>query len=119
MAKKLALVLGVVLVLVGIAGLMGGFNLIGSGSLFVMNSTLVWFHLIIGIVLLAVAYMAAMRLSMVLMVVGVVYVLVGIVGFFGTPVLGFFDVNGATNVLHVILGVVMFWGGMKSKGMMM
>ena len=55
------------------------------------------------------------------MVLGVVLVLLGLVGFFNNPVLGYFGVNAAQNLLHLVGGAVVFWfgynGGAKSTNM--
>jgi hypothetical protein len=40
------------------------------------------------------------------MVLGVVFVLVGILGFFSDPVLGIFDVDMVHNVVHILSGLV-------------
>lgn len=47
------------------------------------------------------------------MVFGVVFVLIGLLGFFNDPVLGVFAVNGIHNIVHVLLGLILIWG---SKG---
>ena len=41
------------------------------------------------------------------MVFGVVFILVGLLGFFNNPILGIFAVNGAHNVVHLLIGIVM------------
>ena len=47
------------------------------------------------------------------MVFGVVFVLIGVLGFFNDPVLGVFAVNGIHNIVHILLGIILIWG---SKG---
>jgi hypothetical protein len=49
------------------------------------------------------------------MVIGVVLLLVGLIGFVNNPVLGIFGVNTLQNVLHVIGGALGVWFGMKGS----
>ncbi|MBI1935564.1 DUF4383 domain-containing protein [Candidatus Woesearchaeota archaeon] len=48
------------------------------------------------------------------MVIGVVLVLLGLVGFFQVPILGIFGVNLAQNILHLVGGALILW--LASKG---
>ena len=42
---------------------------------------------------------------------GAIYLLVGIVGFFGdSPLFGLFDVNGLHNLVHIVLGAILAYG---------
>ncbi len=41
---------------------------------------------------------------------GIVFIVVGLLGFFNNPVLGLFEVNTAHNVVHLLLGVILLWG---------
>jgi hypothetical protein len=47
------------------------------------------------------------------MVFGVVFVLIGLLGFFNNPVVGLFAVNAVHNIVHILLGIILIWG---SKG---
>jgi hypothetical protein len=49
-------------------------------------------------------------------VIGVVFVLIGLLGFFNNPVLGLFEVNAAHNVVHIVSGVVLLAGAYSSLG---
>jgi hypothetical protein len=53
-------------------------------------------------------------------VFGVVFVLLGILGFFNDPVLGVFNVNTLHNLVHIILGLILLVGANKnpSKSLM-
>lgn len=42
----------------------------------------------------------------IVMVLGVVFLLVGLLGFFNDPVLGLFDVDAVHNLVHLVTGVV-------------
>lgn len=115
MAKTLALVFGVILVLVGLLGFVSN-PLVGVGALFVTNGTLDVLYVILGIVLIGCALRMAEQAGLWLKIVGAIYVVLGLLGLFiGSPVLGLFDVSGATNWLHIILGIVLlaagYWGG--------
>jgi len=49
------------------------------------------------------------------MVIGVVLVLLGLVGFVQAPVLGIFGVNPAQDVLHLVGGAVILWFAYKGS----
>ena len=49
------------------------------------------------------------------MVLGVVFVLVGILGFFNSPVLGIFQVNTLHNVIHLLSGILALYFGSQSE----
>ena len=48
------------------------------------------------------------------MIIGVVLVLLGLVGFVNHPILGYFGVNTAQNILHLVGGALILWLSMKS-----
>ncbi len=50
------------------------------------------------------------------MVLGIVLVLLGLVGFVNNPVLGLFGVNLYQNLLHLVGGAVVLWFGYKGAG---
>jgi hypothetical protein len=116
MAKKLALIFGVIFLLVGILGFLGGVGIVGETGIFVTDSTHDWIHVITGLILLIVAFAAPAKSGLVLTILGVVYLIVAILGFFTNPVLGFIHGNTADAVLHLVLGAVLLWGGVKGKG---
>lgn len=49
-------------------------------------------------------------------VIGIVFVLIGLLGFFNNPVLGLFAVNPAHNLVHIVSGVVLLAGAYSSLG---
>jgi hypothetical protein len=49
-------------------------------------------------------------------VFGIVFVLIGLLGFFNNPVLGLFAVNPAHNLVHIVSGVVLLAGAYSSLG---
>ncbi|MBU6323688.1 MAG: DUF4383 domain-containing protein [Patescibacteria group bacterium] len=111
MAKTLAIIAGIVVIVVGLLGFFAN-PLVGAGALFVTNTALDVLYIIIGIILLVVAFMATQQSALWLKIMGVVYLVLMVLGFLmGTPVLGFLEVNAATNWLHLILGIVLVAAG--------
>ena len=118
MAKKLAIMFGVVFVLVGVLGMIST-PIAGPMGLFQTNSLHDYVHLLIGIVLLVVAFAAPAKSGLTLQIFGVVYFLLAILGFLlipsGGDLLGLVTMNTADHVLHAVLGIVLFFAG-KSAG---
>ena len=114
MAKKLALVFGIVFILVGILGIVGS-PIVGATGIFETNSLHDIVHLLVGIVLLAVAVMAPAHSALWLKIFGVVYLVIAVLGFLLVPsggeLLGLVHTNMADHVLHVVLAVVLFLAG--------
>jgi hypothetical protein len=120
MAKKSALVIGIIFLLVGILGFIPGNGIVGAGSLFETDAVHNVVHLIFGIILVWVAVKAAEKAPTTLKVVGVIYLLLAIVGFIqGDNILGI-AANGADHWLHLVLGIViggLGFSGKKDAGM--
>ncbi len=120
MAKKLAIVFGVVFVLVGAMGMVGT-GIVGPMGLFETNSLHDIVHLLVGIVLLGVAFMAPASSGTWLKIFGVVYLVIAILGFLLVPgggeLLGLVHTNVADHLLHIVLGIVLYVAGMMgAKG---
>ena len=49
------------------------------------------------------------------MVIGVVLLLVGLIGFVNNPILGLLGVNALQNVLHLVVGALGVWLAMKGN----
>ena len=103
-----AKVIGVVLLLVGIWGFFTS-SILG---LFGVNTLHNIVHLVTGAIFVWAGFASGAPTNDVNKWLGVVYALVGIVGFFG--VLGFLNVNAADNWLHLVIGVVSAWIVWKS-----
>jgi hypothetical protein len=117
MAKKSALVIGIVFILVGILGFIPGNGIVGPGATFETDALHNSIHLVFGLILLFVALKAAHKAAGTLKIVGVIYLLLAVIGFAqGDTVLGLVPVNGADNWLHLVLGVVIGALGFAGKG---
>jgi uncharacterized membrane protein YuzA (DUF378 family) len=103
-----AKVIGVILLLVGVIGFFMGDMVLG---IFGVNALHNIVHLVTGAVYAWAGFAARAPAQDVNKWLGVIYVLVGIVGFFG--VLGFLNVNAADNWLHLVIGAVSAWLGWK------
>ena len=104
-AKMAATVIGIVFVAVGLLGFVNNPVL----GLFAVDTIHNIVHLLSGVVLLAGAY-SSLGSSLALKIVGIVYGIVAILGFFlvneAGMLLGLFVVNTADKWLHVVLAVV-------------
>lgn len=117
MAKTLTSIFGVIFALVGLLGFVSN-PLVGAGAVFETDMMHNLVHLVTGLILLAVAFLASRSAALVLKVVGAVYLVLGVVGFYasGGYLLGLIASNGADNWLHLALGIVLLAVGFLSKG---
>ncbi len=119
MAKTIAIIFGVVFVLVGILGFVPN-PLVGAGALFDTNHAHDLVHLVFGIILLVVAFMAPAKSALWLKILGVVYLVIAVLGFVLVPqgglLLGLVETNDADHWLHVVLGVVLIVAGFAPMG---
>ncbi len=121
MAKKLAIVFGIVFVLVGILGFIPN-PVVGAGAIFDTNHIHDLVHFVFGLILLAVAFMAPRMSALWLKILGVVYLLIAVLGFLLVPnggdLLGLVTTNMADHLLHVVLGIVLLVAGFVCKDKM-
>jgi primosomal replication protein N len=114
MAKKLAIAFGIVFVLIGILGWVPN-PLVGMGALFDTNHAHDLVHLVFGLILLVVGFLASKHAALALKALGVVYLLIAVLGFMlaqdGGLLLGLVATNMADHLLHVVLGVVLLVAG--------
>lgn len=121
MAKKLAVLLGIVFIIVGALGYVAN-PIVGDGAYFHTDSVHNIVHLVAGAILLLAGLASGGVASLWLKIVGLVYLLVAILGFFAIDatgagsVLGFLTVNAADNWLHLVLAVVILIAGFTPKG---
>ncbi len=112
MTKTIAYVVGAV---TAIAGLWG-FAYSPVLGMFDANAILSALWLITGLVVLAVAMWWEEQTSMTLIVLGVIYAIIAVVGLvISGDVLGMFNNTSADNWLHVVLAVVMLVAGFMGR----
>ena len=117
-AKTAAIIIGLLFIAVGLLGYVDN-PIVGSSEKAIFHTDNVHniVHIVSGALFLLVALAAPGSASTFLKIFGVVYLIIGIIGFvqYGTDgmgkVLGFLHVNGADNFLHVGLGIVIFLAG--------
>ena len=118
MAKKLAVVFGVIFVLVGVLGFIPN-PIVGATGLFQTDALHDLVHLLIGIVLLVVAMSAPAASALWLKIFGIVYLILTVLGFLLIPsggmLLGLVTMNTADHFLHLVLGVVLIAASMMSN----
>jgi len=120
-AQLYSLVFGVILLLVGIVGFFVDSSF-GAGSsaqgsnliLFEVNGWHNIVHIASGILGIALAANPASA-RLFALGFGAVYLVVTIWGFIATPVLGIVPVNGADNVLHLLISVAGIGAGLASS----
>lgn len=112
LVRPLTRVLGVVLVVVGLLGFFMSSPLLGIFEVDTLHNII---HLASGAIALVVGGNQGMS-RMFLIVFGLVYAAVAVIGFLqGDNVLGLFMVNAADNLLHVAIGAVCLVVGFGSK----
>ncbi len=117
MAKKLAVIFGIIFVIVGILGFIPNPIVGGSaGVLFLTDTIHNIVHLLVGVLLLVAASKGAKASSMALTTFGVVYIILFIDGLIeGEKLLGFVSQNHADTYLHLVLGIVLIAAGYFTK----
>ncbi len=116
MAKKLAIVFGIVFVIVGLLGFITN-PVVGAEGYFVTDAIHNVVHLLVGVVLLIAAGKGAKASSMALKIFGAVYLVLFLNGLIdSTKLLGFITQNDKDTWLHLVLGVVLLAAGFASKG---
>ena len=116
MMKKIAWILAIVFLAVGILGFVPGITtnglLLGIFEVDALHNII---HLVSGAVFLYAAMKPA-KASLVFKVFGVVYALVAVIGLVqGDTVLGLISTNTADHLLHVVLAIVILYVGFGMK----
>lgn len=120
MAKKISIVLGIILVLMGLIGFFKN-SFIGNGAFFEANAWHNILHIVLGAVLLFVTYSKENALTLTLKIVGIIILIVAILGFLSTKgmdtniIFQLFTVNEADNWAHLIIGAVLYIFGWKKS----
>jgi len=116
MAKKSALVFGIIFILVGLLGFIPGHGIVGEGATFETNGLHDIIHLIFGLILLIVALKSPHASASTVKWVGIIYIILAVIGFIqGDSILRIVPVNGADNWLHLVLGVILAAIGFAAK----
>ena len=109
MAKKSCTLFGVIFLIAGIWGIIQG----SFFGVFVADTSSSLIHIIVGVILVVLASKPSAQVS--LKVVGVIYIIFALLGFFqGTKVL-WFVTDGATTWLYLVLGIIVAALGWSSK----
>ncbi len=112
MVKSVTWILGIVLLIIGILGFILPSPLLG---LFDVNTTHNIIHILSGIVGLIAVSSSESYARLYLIVFGIVYGLVAILGFMSGDVLGLFTANTADNYLHAAIAIVCLGVGFGGK----
>lgn len=114
MTKNILTVLGAILILVGLLGFMQN-PILGIFAVDTLHSLI---HLASGILAIWFARQGAAQGMMLARVLGVVYLLVAALGFLQASsgkILGLITINGADNLLHVVLAAILLYVGFGMK----
>ena len=112
LVKPLTWILGVVLLLVGVLGFVMESPLLGLFQVDMIHNIV---HILSGVVALWSASTGYQYSRLFLMVFGIVYGLVAILGFMSGSIVGLFMVNMYDNYLHAAIAVVCLVGAFGSS----
>lgn len=113
--KKTALIFGWIFLVIGVLGLFSN-PVISMTGFFHADLAHNIVHILTGVILLWVGYKSAAKLGLTLKVFGFIYLIVALIGFFSSgTVLGILAVNGAANVLHLVIALIFLWVGFKGS----
>ncbi len=115
MAKKLAILFGIVFVIVGLVGFTSN-SVVGADGYFLTDTIHNIVHLLVGVVLLLAAGKGGRASATALKVFGIIYLVLFLDGLVQTDLLGFIAANKADTYLHLVLGIVLLIAGMAGKG---
>lgn len=120
--RTASIIWGIVFLAVGLLGFVDNPIIADShDATFHADSTHSMVHIISGVLFLLVAFASPANAALFLKIFGIVYLVLGIwgmatIGSDGmTTLLGFLNVNGKDNYLHIILGVLIFLSGMLPR----
>ena len=121
-AKTAALIIGIIFIAVGLLGFIDNPIIADSeNAIFHADTVHNTVHIISGVLFALVALAAPGFAATFMVIFGIVYLALGIIGFATigdqgmTKVLGFLHVNGADNYLHIALGIVITLAGMATR----
>jgi hypothetical protein len=112
LTKTVTRILGLALILVGVAGFFVDDMLL----VFQVSTVFNVFHLLVGVIAIAAASSGESYSRMFLILAGIVYGIATVIGFVnGGDILGLFQVNDADNYLHAAVAVVALGVGFGGK----
>lgn len=121
-SKSIATLIGVVFIAVGILGYVDNPIIGDSGNaIFHADSTHNMVHIVSGVLFILVAMAAPAAASGFMIVFGLVYLALGVLGMTTigsegmTKLIGFLHVNGNDNYLHIALGLVILIAGFATR----
>lgn len=115
-AKAYALWGGIILLVLGVVGLFAGNTLVGLNSETLEDII----HVVAGVILVWAGYRGgAAQASLWAKVFGVIFLVVGVVGYFSASIFGLFSQGMGTldNIVHLVYGVLGVWAGWRGKAM--
>ncbi len=116
MAKKLAVVFGIVFIIFGILGFISN-PIVGAEGYFLTDAIHNAVHLLIGVVLVIAGMQTNKAASMALIVLGALYFVLFLNGLIDNDkLLGFVTANAHDIWLHLVLTIVLLIAGFTSKG---
>ncbi len=122
MAKKLAVVFGIVFVIFGVLGFINN-PIVGrpeTNPIFLTNAIHDLVHLLIGVVLLLASSKGNKASTTALKVFGVIYLVLFLNGLIDSEkLLGFIPQNVADTYLHIVLAIILLIAGFAAKDKMM
>ena len=121
-ARTAALAIGIIFIVVGLLGFIDN-PIVGSSEKAIFHADTVhnMVHIISGLLFVLVAMAAPASASTVMIIFGIVYLLIGILGITSVgengmaKLLGFLHVNAADNSLHIALGLVIALAGLITR----
>lgn len=121
-ARTAALAIGIIFIVVGLLGFIDN-PIVGSSEKAIFHADTVHnlVHIVSGVLFVLVAMAAPASASTVMVIFGIVYLLIGILGITSvgengmTKLLGFLHVNAADNYLHIALGIVIALAGIVTR----
>jgi len=121
-AKTAALIIGVIFIAVGLLGFIDNPIIANSDqAIFHADRTHSLVHIVSGVLFVLIAMAAPASAGTFLVLFGIVYLVIGILGVTSigdagmTKVLGFLHVNAADNYLHIALGIVIAVAGLATR----
>ena len=107
--KGWAKIIGVILLLVGVLGFFTGDSVLG----FMVNPQHNIVHLLTGLIF-AIAGFGSGSAKGVNTWLGIIYIVVAILGFFVASFASLLAINTADSWLHLVIGIISTWVGVKS-----